>query len=240
MKRILLGIAAIFTLIVGVAAQDAAPTPAASTATVTPASTVTGSPAPGFSERHSRYQMQPSDTFDISFEYTPELNQTVTIQPDGFITLRSVGDVNVRDLTVPQATEKITQAYSKILTKPNVTILLKDFQKPYFIADGQVRSPGKYELRGDTTLVQALAMAGGFQSVYAKHSQVILFRRVDNNWAQARVIDVKHMQATHDLSEDVMLRPGDLLFVPKNAMSKVQQWMPIYSVNAMGAQTKAF
>jgi len=37
-----------------------------------------------------------------------------------------------------------------------------------------------------------------------------------------------------------MLRPGDLLFVPKNAMSKVQQWMPIYSVNAMGAQTKAF
>jgi len=233
MKKLLACIPAAILFLTAAAAvgQESAVTPA-------PVSTTTNTPA--FSERHPRYQLQPSDTFDISFEYTPELNQTVTIQPDGYINLRSVGDVNVRDLTVPQAAEKLTQAYAKILSKPVITIILKDFQKPYFIADGQLRSPGKYELRGDTTVMQAVAMAGGFQSQYAKHSQVVLFRRVDNNWAEARVINVKDMENKRNLSEDVLIKPGDLIFVPKNSASKIQQWMPIYSINAMGAQTKAF
>lgn len=205
----------------------------------TPSATSSTTP-PTFSQRSPRYRLQASDVFDLSFEYTPEFNQTVTVQPDGFITLRSVGDVSITGLTVQEATEKISQAYSKILAKPVVSLLLKDFQKPYFIADGQVRQPGKYELRGDVTVVQAVAMAGGFNSQFARHSQVVLFRRVDNNWAEATVLDVKKMQKSRDLSEDVRLRPGDMIFVPKNTWSKIQQWMPIYSVNAMGAQTKAF
>jgi len=220
------------------AQQETSAPETASTAAAPTTTSTTSSPA--FSERHNRYKLQPSDTMDIVFDYTPEYNQTVSLQPDGFITLRSVGDMNVRDLTVEQATAKITEAYSKILNKPKVSLVLKDFQKPYFIADGQVRQPGKYELRGDTTVLQALAMAGGFQSQYAKHSQVVLYRRVNDTWAEARLINVKKMQSKHDLSEDVLLQPGDLIFVPKNTASKIQQWLPIYSVNAMGAQTKTF
>lgn len=234
---IMVGMVALSSL-PGFAWQES-PAPEAASATTVPASTSTTS-GPAFTERHTRYRLQPSDTMDIVFDYTPEYNQTVSLQPDGYITLRSVGDMNVRDLTVEQATTKITEAYSKILNKPKVSLVLKDFQKPYFIADGQVRQPGKYELRGDTTVLQALAMAGGFQSQYAKHSQVVLYRRVNDTWAEARLINVKRMQSKHDLSEDVMLQPGDLIFVPKNMASKIQQWLPIYSVNAMGAQTKTF
>lgn len=239
MKKNLVNILILIALfsLPGFAWQEAAPTPT----TPTPVSASTGSTStPGFSERHTRYRLQPSDTIDVVFDYTPEYNQTVTLQPDGYVTLRSVGDVNLRDLTVTQATDVIAQAYSKILSKPKISLGLKDFQKPYFIADGQVRQPGKYELRGDTTVLQALAMAGGLQSQYAKHSQVVLYRRVNDTWAEARLIDVKKMQSTHDLSEDVMLQPGDLIFVPKNTASKIQQWLPIYSVNALGAQSKSF
>jgi polysaccharide biosynthesis/export protein len=216
-----------------------APASSDSTPAAVPASTTTTS-APNFSERHPRYELQPSDSFDVVFDYTPEFNQTVMVEPDGFIHLRSIGDMNVRNLTVAQATDQITQAYSKILSKPKVSLVLKDFQKPYFIADGQVRTPGKYELRGDTTVVQALAMAGGLQSQYAKHSQVVLYRRVNDVWAEGRVIDVKKMQNSHNLTEDVLIQPGDLIFVPKNGASKVQQWLPIYSVNALGAQSHSF
>jgi polysaccharide biosynthesis/export protein len=232
----------LFLLVIGAFAWQApaAPTSAPPTEShIQPISSTT-STSPGFSPRHPRYELQPSDTFDLVFDYTPEFNQTVTIQPDGFITLRNVGDLNVRDLTVEQATAKIMQAYGKILAKPTMTLVLKDFQKPYFIADGQVRTPGKYELRGDTTVIEAVAMAGGIQSQFAKHSQVVLYRRVNDTWAEARLIDVKKMQSTHNLSEDVQIQPGDMIFVPKNALSKVQQWLPIYSVNAMGAQSKAF
>jgi polysaccharide export outer membrane protein len=179
----------------------------------------------GFSERHPRYVMRPGDVFDITFEYTPEFNQTVTVQPDGYVTLRDVGDLYVAGLATPDVTQKLGEAYGRILNKPVISILLKDFEKPYFIADGQVGHPGKYELRGDTTVVQAVAMAGGFLPA-AKHSNVVLFRRVSDEWVESKVLDVKKMENTHDLTEDMHLRPGDMVFVPKNKISKIQPYLP--------------
>ena len=179
----------------------------------------------GFSERHPRYVMRPGDIFDIAFEYTPEFNQTVTVQPDGYVALRDVGDLYVAGMAGPEVTQKLREAYGKILNKPMISIVLKDFEKPYFIADGQVGHPGKYELRGDTTVVQAVAMAGGFLPS-AKHSDVVLFRRVSDEWVESKVLDVKAMENSHNLSEDMHLRPGDMVFVPKNKISKIQPFLP--------------
>jgi protein involved in polysaccharide export with SLBB domain len=72
-------------------------------------------------------------------------------------------------------------------------------------------------------------MAGGFQDS-AKHSQVLLFRRVNDQWVSAKIFDVKKMEATRDLSEDPLLHPGDMLFVPKNTFSKIRQFIPNASV----------
>ncbi len=121
------------------------------------------------------------------------------MQPDGFVTLRSVGDVKVSGQTIPELTATVRQAYSKILNNPPISVNLKEFEKPYFVADGQVAKPGKYELHGNTTLTQAVAIAGGFQSA-AKHSQVLLFHRVDDQWTEAKLINVKKMQKSHNLS----------------------------------------
>ena len=85
--------------------------------------------------------------------------------------------------------------------------------------------PGKYELRGDTTLTQAVAIAGGFQDS-ARHSQVLLFRRVDDQWTEAKVIDVKKMEKAGVLNEDPFLHPGDMVFVPKNTISKIARFIP--------------
>ena len=189
-----------------------------------------------FPDRYPRYQLRSGDIFDISFELSPEFNQTVSVQPDGFITLRGVGDVRVAGQTVPELTATLHTAYSKILNEPLISVTLKDFEKPYFIADGQVGRPGKYELRGDTTLTEAIAMAGGFQSS-AKHSQVLLFRRVSNEWVSAKIINVKKMQSNGNLKEDPLLHPGDMLFVPKNRFSKIQPFIPTAS---MGTFSKTY
>jgi polysaccharide export outer membrane protein len=188
---------------------------------------------PQFQSRLRRYKIEPGDSFDITFELSPEFNQTgVSVQPDGFVALHGVGDVHVQGQTVPELTDTVRQAYGKILNDPMISIVLRDFQKPYFIADGQIGRPGKYELRGDTTLTEAIAIAGGFTDA-AKHSEVRLYRRTNDGWAFAQTINVKKMESKGELTEDAYLHPGDMLFVPKNRFSKIRPFLPTPSVSAL-------
>ena len=183
-------------------------------------------PGPQLQARDDRYQIEPGDSFDITFDLTPEFNQPgIAVQPDGFVTLHGIGDVKVQGQTVPQLTETLRQAYSKILHDPIIWVVLKDFQKPYFIANGQVARPGKYDLRGNTTLVEAIAIAGGFTDA-SKHSEVQLYRKTSNGWLFAQVINVKKMQSKGVLAEDPYLHPGDMLLVPKNRISKIRSFIP--------------
>jgi polysaccharide export outer membrane protein len=184
---------------------------------------------PSLQRRNPRYQLCKGDVLDLNFPFTPEFNQIVAVQPDGYITLRAVGDLHVEGQTVPEVTQALRTAYGKILRDPVITIALKDFDKPYFIVSGQVGHPGKYDLRGDTTVTQALAIAGGFND-NAKHSQVLLFRRVSNDWVEVKKLNIKHMLQAENLSEDLHLRPGDMLFVPKSLVSKVKPWIPYPSL----------
>ena len=181
--------------------------------------------SPSLQDRNPRYHLRKGDSFDLEFSLSPEFNQTIPVQPDGYITLRSVGTVFVEGQTLPELTETIKAAYAKILHDPVVTIALKDFEKPYFIAAGQVGKPGKYDLRSDLTLTEGIAVAGGFTEA-SKHSQVVLFRPAENGMMEARLMDIKKMLNSRDLREDVRLEPGDMVFVPKNRISKIQRYLP--------------
>jgi polysaccharide biosynthesis/export protein len=179
---------------------------------------------------HPRYKLSTGDTIDISFRYAPEFNQTVTIQPDGYISLRDLPDMYVAGQTSPELAKSITKVYSTILHEPVVTVSIKDFEKPYFIAGGELGHPGKYDLRGDTTALQAIEMAGGFTNS-SKHSQVLIFRRLSDQWTEVKKLDAKAMLHSGDLSEDLHLRPGDLIYVPKNAISKIKAFIPTANVS---------
>ena len=100
-----------------------------------------------FNNRNPRsYKIGMGDVMEVEFRFTPEFNETVMVQPDGYITLNEMGDVHIQGMNAPEATESIRNALAKILHEPVVTLVLKDFDKPFFIANGHVRSPGKYEL----------------------------------------------------------------------------------------------
>ena len=206
------------------------PNPSSATATAECASTESET-APGFEQRYPRYRIGAGDVFDVNFEFAPEFNQTVTVQPDGFVSLRDAGDIHAAGLSVPELTTALCKAYGKIMASPSIAILLKNFEKPYFVAGGQVARPGKYELRGDTTLTEAIAMAGGFTD-RSKHSQVLLFRRMSAQWSEAKIVDVKKMLNAKSLGEDVFLKPGDMFVVPQNRISKIQRFMPNANVAA--------
>jgi polysaccharide export outer membrane protein len=183
---------------------------------------------PDLHKRNWRYRINPSDTLELTFTLTPEFNQIVTVQPDGYITLRDVGDLLAAGITLPELTVSIKAAYSKILRDPLISVYPKDFEKPYFVVGGEVGKPGKFDWRGDVTLTQAIAIAGGLTDA-SKHSQVLLFRRVSDQWTEAKNINVKKMLNSHDLQEDPELQPGDMLFVPKNTLSKIKPFLPTTS-----------
>jgi len=177
------------------------------------------------------YTIHASDTLELLFRLTPEFDQVVTVQPDGVVSLRGIGELHVAGETIPEVTASLKTAYSAILKDPMISVSPRDYEKPSFIVTGQVNKPGKFDWRGDVTLTQALAIAGGFNDV-AKHSQVVLYRRVSNEWAPGRLIDVKHMLNARDLREDPLIEPGDMIYVPKNSISKVKPFLPIPTIGS--------
>lgn len=188
----------------------------------------TGNPRLG-RDRRPLYRFNKSDVLEISFAFAPEFNQTTTVQPDGYITLKDAGHLVAEGQTAFQLEAALATAYSGLLHDPGITIGLKDFDRPSFTADGEIVHPGKYELRGSITMSAALAMAGGFTRD-AKHSQVVLFRRVTQDLVETRVFNVKEMLKHRNLSEDPELKPGDYVFVPRNTISKVMRFMPATSM----------
>ncbi|MBA3913534.1 MAG: SLBB domain-containing protein [Acidobacteriales bacterium] len=85
--------------------------------------------------------------------------------------------------------------------------------------------PGKYELRSDTTVSEALAVAGGFND-QAKSSQIVLFRHVSSDLLESKIVNVSKLMSSRNLSEDVRLQPGDLIFVPRSAFSRIRRFLP--------------
>jgi polysaccharide biosynthesis/export protein len=173
-----------------------------------------------------RYRLTPGDVLEFSFPFVPELNQTVTVQPDGYVTLKEIADIRVQGRTVTQVKEDVIEAYRQFLRDPVVTVTLKEFERPYFVANGEVQKPGRYELRGATTLTQALAVAGG-TTTGANTSRIVIYRRFGENGIETKQINVSRMYAKKDLSEDPVLRPGDTIVVPKSVLGKM---LPILDV----------
>lgn len=180
-------------------------------------------------ERRPLYRLRKSDVLEIHFTFAPDYDQTVTLQPDGFIALKGVGNVFVEGLTVPEFTAAVTSACS-FMRDPEITVVLKDFEKPFFVAGGQVAHPGKYELRSPTNVIEALAIAGGFTE-QSKHSQVVLFRKHGEGFVESHVLNVKAMLSSRKLDEDFELISGDMLFVPQNRISKVKRFLPVASLS---------
>jgi protein involved in polysaccharide export with SLBB domain len=167
-----------------------------------------------------RYRITPGDVLEFTFPFVPELNQTVPVQPDGYITLKDISDLRVQGRTVAQVKADVLAAYTPLVRDPVVTVTLKQFEAPYFVASGEVTKPGRYELRGATTLTQALAVAGGATG-RANVSKVMLLRRHAGDDVEVTHINVTRMYSKKDLSEDPLLRPGDAIVVPKSAFGKL-------------------
>jgi polysaccharide biosynthesis/export protein len=179
--------------------------------------------------RRPRYTLRAGDVLELQYRYTPEFNQTVTVLPDGYINLNIVGDVRVGDLTVAQARDLIVQKAQVRLNDPELNLILKQFQQPYIVVAGEVNKPGKLDLRENTTAMQAVLLAGGFLPS-AQSGQVLLFRKINADTAEIKVLNLTKLRKTADLERDTQLNSGDMLFVPRDKIEKVSRYIKVLNI----------
>jgi len=178
-------------------------------------------------EHRYRYKLHPGDQIAVHFPLTPEYDQQVTLEPDGFVVLNAGGESKLTGLTLEQATDLIKQHATVRLNAPEVHLTLIDFQHPYFVVAGEVNSPNRYDLREDITVLQAVMIAGGVK-VSGKQNQVLLVHGAATSQPTVRSINLKHINAK-TLGENPVVEPGDLVFVPRNHITNLQQWTSVIS-----------
>jgi polysaccharide export outer membrane protein len=180
-------------------------------------------------KRNPRYIIQRSDVLLLSFPLSEEFNETVTVQPDGYINLQNGNSLHAQGLTAPELANAVKAAYAGTLHEPIVNVDIKDFQKPFFTVSGQVGKPGQYELRADITVAEAIAVAGGLAPT-AK-TQIFLFHRTSDQWFEVRKLNLNDLFHGKNVNEDATLKPGDMIYVPETFITKFRKYVP-YSVNA--------
>jgi polysaccharide biosynthesis/export protein len=214
----------------GWAQQSGTVIPDVSTQTAPAVSASVGSNQPVLQQRNPRYKVGLSDVLSISFPLSPEFDQeSVAVQPDGYINLQGAESIYIRGLTLPEIVVALKKAYAGTLHDPIINVDLADFQKPFFLVSGQVGKPGQYDLRHDTTVSEAIAIAGGFAPT-AK-TQIFLFHRVSNDWVEVKKLSLKDMLNGKNANEDAQLSSGDMIFVPEKFITKFRKYVP-YSFGA--------
>jgi polysaccharide biosynthesis/export protein len=210
-------------------AQETSPadSSAAPLTTASPVQNPSDVDRPALEHRNPLYRIHRDDVLSLSFPLSPEFNQIVTVQPDGYVNLQGVGILYIQNMTVPEVVEAVKQAYAKMLHDPIIDLNLTDFQKPFFVVFGQVTKPGQYDLRYDTTVSEAIAIAGGF-TPEAK-TQILLYHRVSDGWVEVRKLNLKDILHGKNVNEDAEMQPGDMIFVPEKFITNFRKYIP-YSI----------
>jgi polysaccharide export outer membrane protein len=196
----------------GPRATTPAPAPAPRTASApapAPAArSTTALSSPGWTEQE--YRLGSGDKLRIEVYGQSQLSQSLQIRPDGKITLPLVGDVGATGRTSNELRDSIATSLKEYVNNPVVTVIVMEATSAQIHVMGEVSSPGTQVLTGPTTVLQALAQAGGFKE-FAKRGDIRILRKTSTG---VRTIDYDYKQAVKGRTEPVFLQPGDTVVVP--------------------------
>jgi polysaccharide export outer membrane protein len=191
-----------------VAAQHApAPQPPAGTASA-PATSTTPAPAAAVPE----YRIARGDKLRIEVYKDTYLSQSVQVRPDGRITLPLAGDLGAEGLTSIELRDRISNLLKEYVANPVVTVIVVETVDPVVYVMGEVNTPGSVPMRGPMTVLQALAVAGGFKEFANPKGIRILRRTADGTTVQT--IPFNYKDAIKPEAVVVLLQPGDTVVVP--------------------------
>lgn len=159
------------------------------------------------------YVVGPEDVLSISVWKNPDLSKTVTVRPDGMISLPLVGDIKAAGLTPEELRKEVLVKVKPYQDTAVISVIVETVNSYKVYVIGEVKNPGMYLLKSNATVLNAIALSGGF-SQYASKSKVVLIRkRPDNKGEEKIVIKFKEL-VYEDSDRNSTLKPGDTIFVP--------------------------
>ena len=165
------------------------------------------------------YKVQIGDVLDVNLYLNPELNETVTVRPDGMISTKIVEDLYVYNKSPSQITSMLKKGYKSILRNPSMTTVVRSFAPIRIYVSGEVVTPGEYLVVGlPLTLTQAIARAGGIKNS-GMQDKVLILRRGAGEKGQVFVADYYGATQGADPNKDARLAPFDVVFVPKSGVA---------------------
>jgi polysaccharide export outer membrane protein len=176
------------------------------------------------------YEIQAGDMLDIKFYYNTQLNEEVTVRPDGRIALQLAGEVWAAGLTPAELKDILTDIYSNTIRDPELTVLVRSFESQKVYVDGEVGGSRLIKLVGSMTALQAISSAGGFKDT-ARRTEVVVIRRIPNSNPLVIKLDLEEALKGTDISQDIVLQPSDIVYVPKSAIANVNLWVRQYIYN---------
>jgi polysaccharide export outer membrane protein len=180
-------------------AAQTAPRPAA------PAASPAASPA-----ATADYRLVAGDKLRIEVYKDTQLSQSLQVRPDGKITLPLIGDITAEGRTSAELRDAIVSSLKEYNSNPVVTVIVVETVPPVFYVMGEVNSPGTLPLKGSVTVVQALAMAGGFKD-FAKKKDISILRK---GAAAGETLKFNYNDAIKGKGQAVYVQPGDTVIVP--------------------------
>ena len=178
-------------------------------------------------EKDGDYILQAGDTIDIKFFYYPELNDLVTIRPDGKISLQLIDEVAVEGLSPSELDDVLTKKYSGRLSFPEVSVIVRQFAGLNVYVGGEVNNVGIIPIFGRLTVLQAILRAGGYKDS-AELKNVVILRNQKTEEPLFMIVNLKEDLTTYAMRNDVELIPQDIVFVPKTGIAKLNQFVDEY------------
>lgn len=191
----------------------------------TPGPTAAVTPVP----QQALYQIQVGDVLALRLMLNPELNEDVTVRPDGHISTTLVSDAVASGLTVPQLTADLRRDYAKDLKDPRLNVVVKSFAPTRVYVGGEVNNPGEFITVGPTlTLSQAIARAGGLKVQTADDAKIYIIRRGPGDTPEMLGTTYNKVMRGQDPMADVRLAPYDLVYVPRSGVAEVYNFFNQY------------
>lgn len=170
------------------------------------------------------YRIQVGDVLDLRLLLNPELNEEVTVRPDGYISTTVAHNQRAAGMTVPQLDHALKSDYAAVLQKPDVSVVVKSFAPTRIYVAGQVNKPGEFITVGPTlTLSQAIARAGGLK-LSAADGSIFIIRRGNDDRPEFLHVNWNAVRHAEKPDDDVRLAPYDVVYVPKLGIAEVYKW----------------
>jgi len=158
------------------------------------------------------YIIGPEDVLSINVWREEALTRQVPVRRDGKISLPLIDEIHAAGLTPLQLKEKLTLRLKDFIDNPNVSVIVTEANSQKVYVSGEVKTPGVYPLRGETTLLQIIPMAGGFTE-WADQKKVLIIRK-EGGKDRRIVVNYKKIVSGEDMSYNTILKPGDTVIVP--------------------------